>query len=87
MSVLNNRGMADVFTLIADLSEIKGEIFYKTLAYRKAAENLAGLGRNTNEYWKESKLEEIPGRPKFREPFLITATSFQTSLVVCLSTV
>ena len=58
---MNNRELADVFTLIADLSEIKGEIIYKTLAYRKAAENLAGLGRDANEYWKEGKLEEIPG--------------------------
>ena len=30
-------------------------------AYRKAAENLAGLGRNVNEYWKEGRLREIPG--------------------------
>jgi len=58
---MNNRELADVFTLIADLSEIKGEIIYKTLAYRKAAENLAGLGRDVNEYWKEDKLREIPG--------------------------
>ena len=58
---MNNRELADVFTLIANLSEIKGEIIYKTLAYRKAAENLAGLGRDVNEYWKEDKLEEIPG--------------------------
>ncbi len=58
---MNNRELADVFTLIANLSEIKGEIIYKTLAYRKAAENLSGLGRDVNEYWKESTLEEIPG--------------------------
>ena len=58
---LNNKDLADIFTLIANLSEIKGEIIYKTLAYRKAAENLLGLGRDINEYWKEGKLEEIPG--------------------------
>ncbi len=58
---MNNRQLADTFTLIANLSEIKGEIIYKTLAYRKAAENLSGLGRDVNEYWKEGKLEEIPG--------------------------
>ncbi len=58
---MNNRELADIFTLIADLSEIKGEIIYKTLAYRKAAENLAGLGRDVNEYWKEDALREIPG--------------------------
>ncbi len=58
---MNNRELADVFTLIADLLEIKGEIVYKTLAYRKAAESLAGLGGDVNEYWKEGKLQEIPG--------------------------
>jgi DNA polymerase (family 10) len=59
--MLNNRQLADIFTLIANLSEIKGEIIYKTLAYRKAAENLTSLGREASEYWKEGKLEEIPG--------------------------
>ena len=58
---MNNKELADVFTLIANLSEIKGEIIYKTLAYRRAAENLTGLGRDVNEYWKERKLEDIPG--------------------------
>ncbi len=58
---MNNRQLADTFTLIADLLEIKGEVIYKTLAYRKAAENLAGLGRDINEYWNEHKLRDIPG--------------------------
>ncbi|MGD0726515.1 MAG: DNA polymerase/3'-5' exonuclease PolX [Spirochaetia bacterium] len=58
---MNNRELAEVFTLIADLSEIKGEIVYKTLAYRRAAESLSTLGRDVNEYWKEGKLREIPG--------------------------
>jgi DNA polymerase (family 10) len=58
---MNNRELADTFNLIADLSEIKGEIIYKTLAYRKAAESLAALDRDAAEYWKEGKLREIPG--------------------------
>jgi DNA polymerase (family 10) len=58
---MNNRELADTFTLIADLLEIKGEIIYKTLAYRKAAESLTSLGRDAKEYWKEGKLEDIPG--------------------------
>jgi DNA polymerase (family X) len=58
---MNNRELADTFTLIADLLEIKGEIIYKTLAYRKAAESLTSLGRDVNQYWKEGKLKEIPG--------------------------
>jgi len=32
---MDNRQLSDVFILIANLSEIKGEIIYKTLAYRK----------------------------------------------------
>jgi DNA polymerase (family 10) len=59
--MMNNRQLADTFTLIADLSEIKGEIIYKTLAYRKAAESLTALPREASEYWKEGKLEDIPG--------------------------
>ena len=59
--MMNNRQLAETFTLIANLLEIKGEIVYKTLAYRKAAESLMGLGREASEYWKEGKLEEIPG--------------------------
>jgi DNA polymerase (family 10) len=59
--MMNNHQLAETFSLIANLLEIRGEIIYKTLAYRKAAESLAGLGREASEYWKEGKLEEIPG--------------------------
>jgi DNA polymerase (family 10) len=59
--MMNNRQLADTFTLIANLLEIKGEVIYKTLAYRRAAENLGGLSRQASEYWKEGKLKEIPG--------------------------
>src|SRR5512137_590136 len=58
---MDNRQLFEIFTLIANLSEIKGEIVYKTLAYRKAAESLLELGRDVNEYWKEGRLEDIPG--------------------------
>src|SRR5688572_15366152 len=59
--MMNNRQLAEAFTLVADLSEIKGENIYKTLAYRKAADSLLGLGREASEYWKEGKLGDIPG--------------------------
>jgi DNA polymerase (family 10) len=59
--MMNNRELAETFTLIADLLEIKGEIVYKTLAYRKAADSLLSLGRDAKEYWKEGKLQDIPG--------------------------
>ncbi|HEX8993053.1 MAG TPA: DNA polymerase/3'-5' exonuclease PolX, partial [Anaerolineales bacterium] len=58
---MNNQQLAGTFSLIADLSEIKGEVIYKTLAYRKAAESIAGLDRDVNEMQKEGKLREIPG--------------------------
>ncbi len=58
---MNNRELADTFTLIANLLEIKGEVVYVTLAYRKAAESLLSLGGDVNQYWKEDRLREIPG--------------------------
>ncbi|MFN8383846.1 MAG: DNA polymerase/3'-5' exonuclease PolX [Anaerolineales bacterium] len=59
--MMNNRQLADTFTLIANLCEIKGEVIYVILAYRKASENLMTLSREASEYWKEGKLREIPG--------------------------
>ena len=58
---MNNLQLAETFNLIADLLEVKGEIVYKTIAYRRAAENIAGYGRDVNEVWKEGKLRDIPG--------------------------
>jgi DNA polymerase (family 10) len=58
---LSNHELANVFTLIADLLEIKGEVIYKTLAYRKAADSLDNLGQNASDLWKQGKLNEIPG--------------------------
>ncbi|HEY2981751.1 MAG TPA: hypothetical protein VGJ22_11255, partial [Anaerolineales bacterium] len=60
-ALMSNRELAETFVLIANLSEIKGEVIYKTLAYRRAAESLMSLGREASDYWKEGKLEEIPG--------------------------
>ena len=50
-----------MFLTIADLMEIKGEVIYKTLAYRKAADSLNDLGRDVKEVWQEGKLTEIQG--------------------------
>ncbi len=58
---LSNQQLADTFTLIGDLLEIKGEVIYKILAYRKAAESLENLGRDAHELWRAGKLNEIPG--------------------------
>ena len=57
----SNQQLADLFTLIANLLEIKGEVIYKTLAYRKAAESLENLTQPAVELWQAGKLTEIPG--------------------------
>lgn len=57
----SNRELARIFEQIADLSEIKGEVIYKVLAYRKAAESLAELNREAFDIWQSGKLTEIPG--------------------------
>jgi DNA polymerase (family 10) len=61
MTSLTNRQLTDTFTLIANLLEIKGEVIYKILAYRKAAESLEALGRPAADYQREGRLTEIPG--------------------------
>ena len=58
---LSNREVADILLQIADMLEIKGEVVYKSLAYRRAAQNIVDLGRDVNEVWAEGKLREIPG--------------------------
>jgi DNA polymerase (family 10) len=57
----SNGELAEIFLLIANLLEIKGEVIYKILAYRKAAESLSSLGRDVKDVWREGKLTEIPG--------------------------
>ncbi|MFQ5410011.1 MAG: helix-hairpin-helix domain-containing protein, partial [Anaerolineales bacterium] len=58
---MTNRELADTFTLIADLLQIKGEVVYKILAYRKAADSIVDLGRDINDVWRAGKLKEVPG--------------------------
>ncbi len=56
-----NQKLAETFRLIGDLMEIKGEVIYKILAYRKAADSLTNLGQDVNQIWREGKLTDIPG--------------------------
>lgn len=58
---MRNREVADVLYLIADLLEVQGEMVYKILAYRKAADNILSQGREIEAIWKERKLTSIPG--------------------------
>jgi DNA polymerase (family 10) len=57
----SNHQVAEVFRTIANLLEIKGEVIYKILAYRKAADSLEALGQDINEIWRAGKLQEVPG--------------------------
>ena len=59
--IYTNQELAQVFTLIGDLLEIKGEVIYVILAYRKVAESLQNLGREAADHWKGGSLKEIPG--------------------------
>ena len=58
---MTNEQLADVFLTIANLLDIKGEIVYKTLAYRKAADNLRVFPEDINTVFKENRLDEVPG--------------------------
>lgn len=58
---MDNHKLADTFDLIAGLLEIKGEVIYKILAYRKAADSLRSLGEDVNTYHREGRLTDIPG--------------------------
>ena len=58
---MNNLQVAQVFTTLADVLEIQGEVIYKVLAYRRAAENIASLTRDVNDLRREGQLRSIPG--------------------------
>lgn len=59
---LTNQEVAEIFERIADMLEIQGEeIPYKIMAYRRAAENIAALGRDIYDLWAEGALRTIPG--------------------------
>lgn len=57
----SNQELAEIFYKIADLLEIKGEVIYKILAYRKAADSLKDLSRSAYDIWQDGKLTDIPG--------------------------
>jgi DNA polymerase (family 10) len=58
---LTNQELAETFDRLADLLEIKGEVIYKTLAYRKAAESLRNLADDASVLQEQNRLTEIPG--------------------------
>ncbi len=58
---MDNQELAAVFDKIADLMEIKGELIYKTLAYRRAAENLRVSPDEAVALHAQGRLTSIPG--------------------------
>ena len=58
---MDNYALAEIFDRIGSLLEIKGEVVYKYLAYRKAAESLRNLGQDVNQFARDGRLTDIPG--------------------------
>jgi len=58
---MENRELAETLEAIGDLLEIKGEVVYKVLAYRKAAESIRSQSRAVQDLWREGELRSIPG--------------------------
>ncbi|MBC7108570.1 MAG: DNA polymerase/3'-5' exonuclease PolX [Methanomassiliicoccales archaeon] len=57
---MSNAKIAAILYEIADLLELKG-VEFKPRAYRRAARSIETLGKDITDYYKENKLEEIPG--------------------------
>jgi len=58
---MNNLQVAQILNSLADMLEIQGEVIYKVLAYRRAAENIANLNRDIVELQRAGQLRSIPG--------------------------
>ena len=58
---MKNQLVADILYQIADLLDLKGEIFFKTRAYRQAAQTIEVLDEDIELVTKEDRLREIPG--------------------------
>ena len=59
---MTNKDLAAIFNRIADLLEIKGEVVYKVLAYRRAATSLEDYTPELADVWQASgKLPKLAG--------------------------
>jgi DNA polymerase (family 10) len=58
---MKNQKVAAIFAAMADILAIQGENYHRIMAYRRAAENVAALGRPLEEMWRAGELETIPG--------------------------
>jgi DNA polymerase (family 10) len=58
---MKNKEIAALFYRIADALEIKGEVAFKVLAYRRAASVLEDLGEDVQSLADDQKLQTVPG--------------------------
>jgi len=58
---MKNQFVADSLYIIADLLDLKGEIFFKTRAYRLAAQAIEALDEDIERLVDQKTLESIPG--------------------------
>lgn len=58
---MKNQQVAEIFAAMADILAIQGEGYHRIMAYRRAAENVAALGRPIEEVSQAGELENIPG--------------------------
>ena len=58
---MKNQMVAEVLYMIADLLDLKGEMFFKTRAYRTAAQMIESLDEDIEQIAAQGKLESIPG--------------------------
>ena len=58
---MKNQLVADILYQIADLLDLKGEIFFKTRAYRQAAQTIEVLNEDIEVVSQQNRLQEIQG--------------------------
>lgn len=58
---MNNREVVEMFERVADMLAIRGDHIHRILAYRRAAESVAALGRDINQVYAEGTLTDVPG--------------------------
>ncbi|HER45525.1 MAG TPA: hypothetical protein ENO12_01765, partial [Thermoplasmatales archaeon] len=58
---MKNQFVADTLYRIADLLDLKGEMFFKTRAYRMAAEAIQALDGDIEQLVRQGTVESIPG--------------------------
>ncbi len=59
--MVDNQRVAEVFSAMADILDIRGANYHRVMAYRRAADTIETLGRPLEEHWQEGTLTDIPG--------------------------